>query len=326
MLMSVFELSFNAITLSNVSIYSERVVSLMSTIIFKLQINGNISFNAWNYHALVHFSNMLPSSWSKILYIFDVFNFNSGQTKFSSNIHLAHFICVIHLSIATFATIFIYTIVEFLSPKEYVEVVSELLQYLAVLFTYWSIIFDTIFHRQVQQRFWNKLKWVDQRIFSQSSLKYRNFLMKFVEFFTMQMCMLVISVAVTINNIKIDFMYNLLFEIIEMRLFYYLFCLEILTFQLEYIENELKNIQSVINIPKLRLLNIRNSIYTFELKRLKWIRNNVFYLHEITVDLNEFFGWSHVATILALFYLFLSQINWCYVHLDEYPMVFQTSK
>lgn len=266
-------------------------------------------------------SNMLPASIFKILHIFDVFGFNSGLTKFSLNPHLAQFIYIVHISMALLATLFIYSIIEFLSSKDFIEAISELLQYLSVLITYWLIIYDAYVMRQVNKKFWNKLKWIDGHIYCQSNLCFRNFIIKFVEFFPIKICTVIITIAYNIDNFKIDFMYNFLFKIFEIRLFYYLFCLEIIIFQLEQIEIEIKNVSSVINVPKLHSLKIRKSIYTFELNRLKWVRNYVFNIHEMIVDLNRIFGWSHVATILSSFYLLLSQLNWSYVHFHEFSFV-----
>lgn len=178
---------------------------------------------------------MLPASIFHILHIFDVFGFNSGLTKFSLNPHLAHFIYIVHISIASFATLFIYSIVKFLSAKDFVEAVSELLQYLSALFTYWLIIYDAIVNRQVNRNFWNKLKWIDGHIYCQSDLRFRIYIIKFVEFFPTKICILIITIAYRIDNFKIDFMYNFLFKIFEIRLFYYLLCLEIVIFQLDQI-------------------------------------------------------------------------------------------
>lgn len=273
-----------------------------------------------------HCSNMLPASVFQILHVFDVFGFNSGLTKFSLNPHLAHLIYIIHILFASFATLFIYAVIKFISPKDFVEAVSELLQYLSVLFTYWLIIYDSFVNRHVNRKFWMNLKWIDAHVHSQSSLNFRSFIVQFMEFFPIKMCMVVVVIVCNIDSFKIDFMYNFLFKIVHMRSFYYLFCLEILTFQLEQIETELQSVSSVINIPKLHALNIRESIYTFELKRLKWIRDYVRCAHEMTADLNRIFGWSHVATILSSFYLLLSQLNWSYAHFHEFSLVYGMGK
>lgn len=269
---------------------------------------------------------MLPSSVFQILHIFDVFGFNSGLTKFSLNPHLAHFIYIIHISFATFATLFIYSVMRFISSKDFAEAVSELLQYLSVLLTYWLIIYDSFVNRHVNRKFWMNLKWIDAYGHSQSRLNFRGYIVKFMEFFPVKMCMVAIVIVCKINSFKIDFMYNSLFKIVHMRSFYYLFCLEVLTFQLKEIEIEIQNVASVINIPKLKTLNIRKSIYTFEAKRLKWIREYVWNAHEMTRDLNRIFGWSHVATILSSFYLLLSQLNWSYAHFHEFSFVYGTGR
>lgn len=96
-----------------------------------------------------------------------------------------------------------------------------------------------------------------------------------------------------------------------MRVFYYLFCVELIKLQLKCIENETK-----VKLDELKESNlneceifIRTEIQAI-VQMLKKIRTNFHLIHELTYCTNESFGWSNVATILWCFYQILGNLNW----------------
>lgn len=181
-----------------------------------------------------------------ILSFFDVCGFNSGSSKVSKNVFSVYFIYLIHVVIVILATLFIsYLAIEYYSSINMIEATSEFLQYFTALCSYWLIIVDSFVHRQAHKEFWNILYRIDTRFCDQQNLSLRTFMWKFIQFFTTTNTILVVRLVLGTVELTIDIVYSLLFQMCQLRIFYYLFCLEVIQYQLTAIENRLE--QHVLN-------------------------------------------------------------------------------
>lgn len=241
---------------------------------------------------------------------FDACGFYTHSPLFSKQHTFIYLVILVHFSIVLFLTLFFCRlIVNFYPLLGKAEASSEVIQYLVGLVTYWLILFDSILHRKSHRQFWESL----QHLFSyhyQPKCFLRCYIVKIVEYFCITIGIVVIRLVInSFVDTTIDFAYAVLFKICQLRIFYYLFCLEVVHFQLKTIERELKEISGLIITA-----NIRPRVSKFYLRRLQMIRKRFCCVYELVNHLNKTFGWSHVAAILYCFNLFLTDLNWFYIH------------
>lgn len=277
---------------------------------------------------------MLPDQIVFILNFFDACGFNSGSSRFSESRRVSYFIFSVHILMATLLTIY-----EFRLEDEYYaslglsEAISESLQYSTALYTYWLIILDSIVNRRAHQQYWIILQRIDTCYSCQPKCGIRLYIFIFVIYFLKTMSILVIRLTISsFVGFTVDFAYMVLFIVCEIRMFYYLFCLEILQLQLKMVEDEVKTMVFILNTAgsfrerqSLRM-DIISTCYSFELQRMKWIRQYFHCAYNMMDLLNQIFGWSHVAGISFCFYYLLTESNWLYIHYGELSHIHRFGK
>lgn len=250
------------------------------------------------------FSTMLPTRIMCFLTLFDVCGFYTNSSSFAKRRKYIVFVYFVHFIVISFLTIFFFhLIIQFYPVLGITEAISEFLQYSIGLLTYYLIIFDSILYRRKQQHFWNVLRQIYAR-FQYQAKTLRSYIIKIVEFFSVTLLIVVVRLSIkSFVDTIIDFAYAVLFKICQLRIFYYIFCLEVIYFQLKIIETELKNIQ---------ILSSRSSICFFQ-----WLRKHFEHVYEMVDDLNGSFGWSNVSAISYCFYILLTDLNWFYIHYHD---------
>lgn len=239
------------------------------------------------------------------LNIFDGFGYNSGSSKLSQSRKMSYFIYFCHIFLATLLTLFKpYLMFKYYSSLGSTEAISEFLEYSTPLCTYWMIIIDAIYHQRAHRLFWKILeKNIYQFDHHQPDYNFRIFLIKFIEFFGIKMFTL-FSRFILYDRAMVGVAYDSLFKLCQVRVFYYIFCLEVVHSQLILIQTELK----IVNIEH---ISTRSSAFVLKLQKF---RTHFYFIYEMLENLNEIFGWSQVAAILFCFYIILSESNWTYIH------------
>lgn len=267
---------------------------------------------------------MLPKQVVHILNVFDACGFNSGTSKLSKNLVFIYIVHAIHLSMALVLTLFeFHLMTEYYPSLGLTEAISESLQYSAALNTYWLIILDSIIHRKSHQDFWQVLQQIDEYFYCQPNSVIRSYMLKFCVYFMKTISIMVIRLFISsFVDFIVDFAYIALFIICEIRMFYYLFCLEVLHFQMKMVENEVKIMMKILNLANIKRnkslnIDVISASYAFEQQRLKWIRGYFHCVYKMMYLLNEVFGWSHVSGISFCFYYILTESNWFYIHFRE---------
>ncbi|XP_031626080.1 uncharacterized protein LOC116342556 isoform X2 [Contarinia nasturtii] len=244
----------------------------------------------------------------QFLNFFDLFAYNSGFSKLSQYQNFTCLMSTFHISIAIFLTLFqFYMIPEYYASLSTIEIISESVQYSSPLFTLWLIIFDSIYHRRAHQCFWETLQEINKYYNSQATYNFRNYLIQFLEFFSVDA--IIVLMRLLEENFGVGFAYHTLFNLSQIRLFYYLFCVEVVSFHFKEICKELKLVKRI---------HTETSTY---ISRLKWIREYYGRISKMQQLLNQFFGWSHVAVITYCFYHVLTELTWIYIHFNESPIV-----
>lgn len=111
----------------------------------------------------------------------------------------------------------------------------------------------------------------------------------------------------SMQKFEIDAPYVILFTLCEIRMFYYLLCLEIVNGQLK-----------MIALRSQAIVDGAICCDTEQVQQqLKWIRQYFSHVHSMTCHLNNIFGWSNVTAISFSFCFILTELNWYYVHFEE---------
>lgn len=255
---------------------------------------------------------MLPHQVLHLLIFFDIFGYNSGWSPLSRHHRLANILYFIHIfSAAVFVAYFFRLISIYYLKLQLAEAISECLQYTAALYTYLSIIFDSFVYRQTHARFWqmfehlNHQQKTDSRVFDFRLRKYM-FKLSLFGFKIAVTCGIRLG-GHSIQKFEIDAPYVILFTICEIRMFYYLLCLEIVNGQLKMVA---LNSQWIVN-------GVACYDTEYVQQQWKWIRQFFSDVHSMTCHLNNIFEWLNVTAISFSFCFILTELNWYYVHFEE---------
>lgn len=252
---------------------------------------------------------MLPKRLTCVLTFFDIFGYNSGSTPLSRCYKNSYFISSLHILLALFFTVFkAYVVIRLRTIVRLVEIVNQMLQYSTGLFTYWLIILDSIVYRREHLHFWKFLGKINQLFSSEDRISLQKYALRCIIYF-----FIIISsfIASATQQESIFFVIFSLVKICEVRMLYYVFCIEVIQFQLRIIENGTKKHGLNRNI---------------EVHRLKWLREYFHCIHEMVNLLNEIFGYSHFSSVSYVFYLALTDLNWLCTHFQELGLELALSK
>lgn len=270
-------------------------------------------------------TNMLPTKIVYILTVYDIWGYNTGSSKISKHRNIACFINFVHILLAIFLLWFTSKLVtNYYSVLTLTEAISEGIQYSTALYTYCFIIFDSIIYQHAHRNFWKLIEHIDVTFSSQQNLSFRSYKVKIIIFLIKVILTFMLRVIVhPFVSATIDSVYVTVFIICEVRMFYYLFCLDILFYQFEIVDNELKTMISSTNYAHKSEVF---SSYRSHLQQFKWIRKYFHCIHKLVHLLNKMFGWSQVAAISFSFYYLLTELNWYFIHFFQLTYLYQVGK
>lgn len=97
-------------------------------------------------------------------------------------------------------------------------------------------------------------------------------------------------------------LFFLLYMLCRNRVFYFLFYIELIKYELKIIEKESGDKSS----------SDRNETEIFSRRRFLWLREHYQTIYEIKEYVNSKFSWSNTATVMYSFNLVLTDVNWMY--------------
>lgn len=261
---------------------------------------------------------MLPNR--KIREFFDVCGFNTQSTSLSNHQNVAHHIRCVHVSTALALTIceflFFYRFHHF---TELIEIVNEFIEYSGSICTYWLIIFDSANQCQAHQRFWAIVRQLTPT-FSQPIVP-RSYFVKIIELFFGKIFFDLIWVIYYgfggfegLAALMFYTAYTIPIVICRIRLFYYIFCLEIVLYEIKAMQQEIKCMRRRMDSGNTCWKHTSNS---FQPQRIKWMHKKYYDVHDMITLLNQIFGWSQVSAVLFCFFAFFTDLNYLYIHFRE---------
>lgn len=248
---------------------------------------------------------MFPKSILYLLCIFNLFGFCVELEEARMSLKWIRVIFGIH----TISSLFVCAYVRLFIQNAHtglLTIANLLLKYCGVILVCWTIIIESYCKRPVQQKFWRIYHHLEDNFnCSSHTMALRSFLMKFSLFF-------VISAAIYIKHsiylfqqsmgTSLYLSYSYVSEMIlqDMRVFYFLFVVHLLSYQLQSVESE--------------MISIADASENRIVSRSRLRRVRIF--HDLVCDLsnctNEVFGWSSVAIILYQFSRLAADLNRIY--------------
>lgn len=228
--------------------------------------------------------------------------FNTGHTELTSTQRRIGVIFWMHISLAL---LFVYVNVRFFyyfrDSLGFLSAINELVEFSGSLFTYWLIIIDSFVFRKAHQQFWLHIQRIKMDEHLSGIFTFYSYKIKFIEFFAVSTAGILYRFSHSVERFVVFIVYNIPVRICQIRVFYYILCLEIGQLQLRQIEHEMNRTSSQ--------------------SQLKQIREKLRYVYETTELLNTIFDWSHVAAVLYCFFSIFTDSNYLYVQGHELTVV-----
>lgn len=195
--------------------------------------------------------------------------------------------------------------------------VNDITKFIAINFLYIFVIVESILKRKSQRHFWKEYNNI-QTQFNNNYIRWQNISFRFYyikcfSHFVVVFSSELVMYAYIINHIGINQLYYIFafstwFSMHQFRMFYYMFYLELIIYQLKVIDHDIDDLYN-----RNRSESSKQMIF-INCKRLKKIRQHYGLIYTMTELLNDIFGWSHAIAVLYCFLLMLNQFNeliWC---------------
>lgn len=288
----------------------------------------------------IHFNPGIFSKWIVILLKF--FDFCGFQTESDINAHkirakqmfLIHFVWIFTLT--CFAISFS------LKPKTETALpywINLLLQFMNGIITNWIIIIESYKQRKIQRKFWH--------IYEQIKRHYKHCkqpILKVYSIVATQYFVVIIGIqffflTYYMQHVENSWYFRLAYLTTQItyhyRIFYYIFYLEIIKFELNITKNEFKNMSIWTKFhstffqrknPRIKKYSYRRNSWCHSAikclyeKNLKRIYGDCQLMYEMCECINQSFGMSSFATILYCFHMPLADGNWALHGLSKRPI------
>lgn len=265
---------------------------------------------------------MFPKSILILLKYFDMWGFWTESTKDAVWKSFIRCFYTIHLIIVAASTFLIVHLT--LSQHHYPEwfLVNETVKQYVLSLTYWSILIESFFGRETQQKFWKLFHQI--QAYNQQKISLKMYLFKFIKHIVEN----AIIQAMLINHYHTNSMIFLvfvtvrvtLFVLYQNRLYYYLFHLETIKSTIQILENDVKtlwkaNQRMYAFYERKKQFRIKNCYFD----KIRKIRQQYQLIYDAVNCLNNcLFGFP---TIFFAFYNVFTLVNWATQSFNELSLL-----
>lgn len=205
------------------------------------------------------------------------------------------------------------------TKMDLLTVINDGVKVFSSVIVYYFVIVESYTKRHVQQQFWKIYIQInrDQCNQNHANAMFRNYFKKFLLFFLFAIGMeMTVFLQISAKEFAITFVYIILVTMHQTRVFYYLFYVELLHYELKAIKNDLKE---MADASARSILMVTDNEWEIEdrilCEKFKRLRKNYSLVYTLANCMNEVFGWSHLASIMYYFLLLLADLNYAYWHL-----------
>lgn len=254
-----------------------------------------------------------------ILVFFDFCGFYSEYRTTTTYRKISFIIFVFHLILCLLFTIYSIQLTIWLNRfSSKLNMVNEMSLFFIVLFNCWVVIIESFHRRKTQRKLWQICHRIDKYYARHDQVKLQSFVCKFLEYFIVYPILMIYLLRDVMLNagvhISAILSYSLLLQTCRIRVFFYLFYLELIIYELGLITNELKRKLDIYKVNKFlsRTCTVNCKLNQFERSRFKWLREYYLSIQELSNCVNSIFGWSSFLTILFSFNTLFTDINTMY--------------
>lgn len=190
-----------------------------------------------------------------------------------------------------------------------IVLINSALVLISAISAYWFTVFDSILYKQEHRLFWRFFKRNNEFPTMLCGLNTLCFKLKLAMYICTTISCVLLYIITSDVQIGLDmFFHSILIKICEIRIFYYIFCLDVLYDQLKIIVHKLKTTKTKSN-------------FCIETNGFKWIRLHYNCIYQMVNLLNDVFGLSQVTGIAYCFYIILTNINYLLVYYNNIPTI-----
>lgn len=281
---------------------------------------------------MIRFVKMFPKRIRLLLKFFDFCGFytetsnQSAKGKSKSRIFVVHSVWAFILTCFSVAC----SMEPMILGDGLPYLVNELLQMMNGLLTYWVMIVESYLQRENQRKFWRIYEYIETFHKTCKRTFLRTYFLKLIEYLTVISIIQLYFTQHFTHYVKHYSLFRIcyLFSQImyQYRVFYFLFYLELIKYELKMIEHELKDVvalnqfrHSFARGKRRRNYGCYTSMERFGENTLKRISVYCQLVFELSKCINQIFGWSNFTTVLYSFHLPLTDGNWALRGLHERP-------
>lgn len=255
---------------------------------------------------------MYPRWMCNLLFQFNLWGFctefknSPRQTNFNRIIFCLHFIL---------CTIFTFFLIAYLRRpiQNVLGIVDDGIKFSVMLLVYWTTIIESYLSRKTQKQFWDIIEKIDQQFCSHRQIYFKVYIIKMAIYFTCLLLYLLNNFQQILPDSDLYYFwvfYTSFHVFYNVRLFYYLFLLEFIKYELTIIDKEVGEILN--SIEKCRLQSAKEFLKKFHRNRINWIQKYYAMSFDLCGIVNSVFGWSNVAAVLLPILLVLTDVNMFY--------------
>lgn len=254
-------------------------------------------------------SNMIPKCITFLMNVFDFCGFCTQQKPSKRYQRLISIIFVLHIILAIVNTLIF---IEYLNNQtiDTLGQINDAAKFSFQLSVYWFSIWEMYSKRELQKLFFDCFRRIDIHFNDHQSFQLCSYRLKFLAHQLLGGFVRLISLRRVIGcgRITLGFWCSYVFILIfiQNRIFYFLFYLEFIKYQLNTILSFTKRMSELSQITE--CCNFKAEYTT----GLKWIREYYQLVYDISLNMNKVFGWSNLVTISFLFVICLADCNWFY--------------
>lgn len=246
--------------------------------------------------------NMIPKWIEYVLKYYSFWGFHATSFAFSRKI-VHNSVFVAHIILCGWCTLQGWiSFVDGAAFMEFLDVLNFSFYYITGILLYWLIIYDSFVSRNVEFRFWHNFFQIPDKFGRQLDATKFSFFIPLIALTIGDSFMFIFAIVFEkLSDVNAKMMHVILLGVIDHRIFFYLFHLHVVASQLRQLTMEVKQMQ-------------QNSLISgiFDRKRFNWIHKYYNSLYEMSCDINQIFGWSHLVLITLSFLSLVTNLNFTY--------------
>lgn len=266
-----------------------------------------------NRHTTMNKKIIFPNYLKILLCYFDIFGV---RTEFWSNftyLKIAGYLKIVHFLLGFLVTI---CVLKYLTRgiNDPLGMMNDVTKHGGSIIVFWITLIEFSVKQSIRRNFWKIFQYIDHFYRSHERFTLRKYLVKF--FF----CLLAFSIAfvsylqqiVLFTSTQYLYFYfaHLIASLVYLnRVFYYMFCLELIRHELYTVANEIK---SVFCMRRTCVLGNEYEINKANNRRFMWIRKYFQSIYDMSNLLNHSFAWSNVIVILFSLQFVAADFIWIY--------------